>query len=671
MKFSNPNFLYALFLVVIPIIIHLFNFRRYKKFIFPNIQFLKEVEQKTSSVKNLKHLWVLISRIIFLSALVFVFAGPYWENNESGLNKGDKKVSIFIDNSFSMDLLGKEGNLIEIAKNKASTIVKSYNPGDRFQILTHDMTGSMQRLLSRDEALDQIDKIQVSSKTHYFSEILNRQKSALENDPEKKAVYFQIGDFQKTFFDWESNTDSAIDLRIIPLKSNDLNNLVLDSVYLESPFVKSGSNVELKIRVKNFAKQEIENASINLFINGVQKGIQNFSINSGSEEWLSLFFIADKEGWLDCRLEINDESVKFDNSLFFTLFVKPQMQVMVINGNLSSNFPSQAFATDSFFKVSNVDIKQINYGEINNHSFIVLNGPEEIGTALGDELVKFVQRGGDLCIFPPASSELNSSWKSFLANFNLAISNSSENKEKIAEIDLENPLFDGILEKKSNDIALPELFRIFNDNPSSRKGIILMKTLSGKPFLEEINDFEGKLYLYYSALNPDWNSFGKHGLFLPTLFSMAFNSEKQSKSYYYLGTDDNAKISLSQKGEQAIKLRKAEKEWIPGFNYRSNELWLDFSEGPDEVGIFEVSNASDSILSKIAFNYNRAESNPELASAEELSEILGVKVLDVKNDQVLKSEILSLEEGIPLWKWFLILSLAGLVSEILILRFWK
>ncbi len=671
MKFSNPNFLYALFLVIIPIIIHLFNFRRYKKFVFPNIKFLKEVEQKTSSVKNLKHLWVLISRVVFLSALVFVFAGPYIDKGDSNLNKGNKKVSIFIDNSFSMDLLGKEGNLIEIAKNKASTIVKSYNPADRFQILTHDMTGAMQRLLSRDEALEQIDKIQVSSKTHYYSEILNRQKAALENDPEKKSVFFQISDFQKSFFDWENNSDSALDLRLIPLNTQDLNNLVLDSVYLEVPFVKSGSSVELKVRVKNFGKQVIENAGLNLFINGVQKGIQNFSINPGSEEWLSVFFIADKEGWLDCRLELNDESVKFDNSLFFTLYVKPQMRVMVINGKQSSNFPSQAFYTDSFFKVSNIDINQINYGEINNHSFIVLNGPEEIGSALSDELVKFVQNGGDLCVFPPTSNELSSSWKNFLSNFNIALSNSIENKEKISEIDFENPLFDGILEKKSNDIAFPEVFRVFSGNSTSRKGIILMKTLSGKPFLEEINDFDGKLYIFYSALNSDWNNFGKHGLFLPSLFSMAFNSEKLSKSYYYLGTNENAKISVNQKGEQAIKLRKEKKEWIPGFSFKSNELWLDFSEGPDEVGIFDVINSGDSLLSKLAFNYNRAESNPELIKTDDLSQILGAKVLDVKNDQVLKSEILSLEEGIPLWKWFLILSLAGLVSEILILRFLK
>ena len=49
MKFLYPQFLYALALVAIPIIIHLFNFRKFRTVYFSNVQFLKSVKEKTKS----------------------------------------------------------------------------------------------------------------------------------------------------------------------------------------------------------------------------------------------------------------------------------------------------------------------------------------------------------------------------------------------------------------------------------------------------------------------------------------------------------------------------------------------------------------------------------------------------------------------------------------------
>ena len=64
MKFVNPYFLFGLLSVAIPVIIHLFNFRRFKKVYFSNVEFLKELKQETQKQSRLKHLLVLISRIL-------------------------------------------------------------------------------------------------------------------------------------------------------------------------------------------------------------------------------------------------------------------------------------------------------------------------------------------------------------------------------------------------------------------------------------------------------------------------------------------------------------------------------------------------------------------------------------------------------------------------------
>ncbi|MCX6185937.1 MAG: BatA domain-containing protein, partial [Bacteroidetes bacterium] len=77
MQFVYPGFLFALFAISIPIIIHLFNFRRYKKIVFSDIRFLKQVIEKNQKQQNIKNWLVLLCRILAISFLVIAFAQPY------------------------------------------------------------------------------------------------------------------------------------------------------------------------------------------------------------------------------------------------------------------------------------------------------------------------------------------------------------------------------------------------------------------------------------------------------------------------------------------------------------------------------------------------------------------------------------------------------------------
>ena len=83
MNFVYPAFLYALSLIAIPIIIHLFNFRRYRTVYFTNVKFLKEIKEETAVQSRLKHWLVLISRILAIIFLVLAFAQPIIPLKES------------------------------------------------------------------------------------------------------------------------------------------------------------------------------------------------------------------------------------------------------------------------------------------------------------------------------------------------------------------------------------------------------------------------------------------------------------------------------------------------------------------------------------------------------------------------------------------------------------
>lgn len=61
MQFKNPEILYALFLLLIPIIIHLFQFRKFQKEAFTNVAFLKEVSIQTRKSSQLKKWLALLA----------------------------------------------------------------------------------------------------------------------------------------------------------------------------------------------------------------------------------------------------------------------------------------------------------------------------------------------------------------------------------------------------------------------------------------------------------------------------------------------------------------------------------------------------------------------------------------------------------------------------------
>ena len=112
MQFKHPEILYFLFLLLIPILVHLFQLRRFKKEYFTNVQFLKELNLQTRKSSKIKKWLLLATRLLLLTALIFAFAQPFFKSKE---NTAAKETFIVLDNSFSMQAQGKKGPLLKRA----------------------------------------------------------------------------------------------------------------------------------------------------------------------------------------------------------------------------------------------------------------------------------------------------------------------------------------------------------------------------------------------------------------------------------------------------------------------------------------------------------------------------------------------------------------------------
>ncbi|MBP5546951.1 MAG: BatA and WFA domain-containing protein [Bacteroidales bacterium] len=205
MIFANPIFLWGLLALFIPIAVHFFNFRRYRKVYFSNVDRLMEVKTEKRKVSQLRRWLVLLMRCLAIAALVLAFAQPTLPGSGQQLQPGTTAVSVYIDNSFSMENSGSDGSQLETAKQKAREIVAAYRPGDRFQLLSNTLAGEEFRWLSREEFLDAVDALQVNPASRRLSEVAQRQADFLGQSNAANCHAYIVSDFQTSAADLTQN----------------------------------------------------------------------------------------------------------------------------------------------------------------------------------------------------------------------------------------------------------------------------------------------------------------------------------------------------------------------------------------------------------------------------------------------------------------------------------
>ena len=268
MQFVFPTFLWTLFILAIPVLIHLFYFRRYKKIEFTNVRFLKELVEETATRNRIKNLLILLARLCALAALILAFAQPFSNNGQSAI-KQTQSISIYIDNSWSMNANSEDGSLLQKAKRRTRDIILASSDNDRFQLLTNDFEGKHQRLVSKDDALIFLEEIKSGPAVQPLSKIIAKQSQCFKNAGVGHGIAYLLSDFQRSICDLDSNlVDSSLAINLVPIQSVEENNVSIDTAYFDSPVLLPGQTHALIYKVSNFGNSPVDNLSTSYSING-------------------------------------------------------------------------------------------------------------------------------------------------------------------------------------------------------------------------------------------------------------------------------------------------------------------------------------------------------------------------------------------------------------------
>lgn len=642
MQFKHPEILYFLFLLVIPILVHLFQLRRFKKEYFTNVRFLKELSIQTRKSSKIKKWLLLATRLLLLTCIIIAFAQPFFKAKEAKNNSNE--MYIVLDNSFSMQAKGQKGELL---KRAVQELLENTPENQTFSLITNSEIFWNTDIKSIRTELQNLKYSALPFQLESAMAKIKSRKSAFNKDV--VVITDAVGLQPKQLKSIDRNFNTYF---IIP-EAEQKNNASIDSVFIHQNL---DDFYEIGLKLSAFGEKDKQ---IPVALYNQNKLIAKTLTKFENKEKTIYFTIPKKD--FHGYASIIDNGLEYDNNLYFSISKPKKNNIISIGQAEKSNFLSRIYTNDEF-NFNNFAIETLDYNALEKQNTIVLNELDEIPQALQTTLKSFVEKGGNLILIPSAKTS-TANINPFLKIFGNIQFQSLENKEKlITKINFNHPLFRGVFENKVNNFQYPKTKTSF-EIEGSAPAVLYYEDQTA--FLTSINNPLSSVYIFTAPINPENSNFQQSPLIVPVFYKMGINNQNNGANALTIGNNNPFLVDETLSKDEILKVRNDTETFIPVQQILNDKVKLTFNDYPEQAGNFGVYNQKNR-LQNISFNYNRTESNIEQTNKDALSEY---KTIDSIN--TLFDTIQTDRTDNQIWKWFVIFALLFLVTEMAIIRFVK
>jgi len=638
MQFKYPEILWGLLLLLIPILIHLFQLRRFKKTPFTNVKFLKLVVSESRKSSTLKKWLLLLARLGLLAALVIAFAQPFIANKTA---TQEKETVFYLDDSFSMDAQIENENLF---RSTIQDFIKYIPTDQHFTLFTNkrvfkdvEIKDIQNELLNLTPTAEQLE----------LSEIVLKGNTYFSDNPASLKNLVVISDFQQRMgsvltVDSLNNTN----IRYIKPSNITINNTAIDSVFIGA---STNENIEVVARLSTTSSEE--SLPVSLFNKDelIAKTAAKFDYNKKAE----VRFTISTKDVIEGRVAITDTGLEYDNQFYFNIDQKSKIKVLVI-GNNTSNFLKRIYSNDEF-ETTFTTLSQLNYSTIENQDLVILNEIQKLPSPLITAINSLNNNGDSFVLIPAIDGDIASYNELSLPHNESRYSNIVKQEIPISTIKTAHPLFTNVFEKQVTDFQFPTVKQYYR---TISKAPVAIEFQNREPFLIGSNS----AYFFTAPIGDDNSNFKNSPLIVPTFYNMGTNSLKLAPLYAVLENEVEIELPIMLQQDDIIKLVSQENEFIPQQRVLPKKVQVRFIDNPKEAGIYNIV-YNDNILKHISFNFNRKE-----------SELLYAQLPTEFSDTSLSNFFLETQKNNAInefWKWFVILALAFVFIETLLQRFLK
>ena len=672
MSFIYPQFLWALAVLSIPLIIHLFNFRRYQTIYFSNTWFLQSLQKNSRAINRLRQFFIMLARMLALAALVFAFAQPYLPKGENAVGQTRRAV-IYVDNSLSMSASGAESNLLNKARQRAVEIARSLPENVEIQVLTNTFKSSSQQFYQPEAAVDQIDRIQNSYRFRTSGEILERVRGALDDyqlDSNNRLQVYLLSDFPgNAYKDWE-NTPEFWDVNAIPLRSlQKVNNLAIDSVWLSTPVLIKELPQTINVKIQNYSEESFEQIPLELLVEGQRRAYQSVDIPANGFKVQEFEFYPSGPRLQQAKIELQHGELSFDNTMHLAFAINQRKKVLITGTDPHAGKLRKLFK-DSTFEITVQQSSELDYQKLRAQDLVIVNGLPQLSEGLNTSLQEVLNNGHNVFFIPEPGD--NQALSETLEALNAGkLGNRQEDSLRAAEINYDDPYFANVFLEKVEQPSLPRVRGYYN--LQLKQSYPLLSLENRAPLIARQKSGNGDIFVAAAVLGDSSTSLWSHPIARPIFMNAALYSGIYSPLYLQAGRSGTyQEVRQKVGGDKPLRLAIGEKKVIPPQRKDGDivKIFLPPQETPP--GIYPVEYESEKI-GQVAVNVDSRESATRYLSDAELKELFdlsGSSVYSADNEQ-LGYQIRTELTGVRLWRWFILGALVFLLSEILLIKLWR
>ena len=637
MHFRHPEILYFFFLLAIPVIVHLFQLRKFKKEYFTNVKFLQQLDIKTRKSSQIKKWLLLFTRLLLLSCIILAFAQPFFKAE----NAADKNNPLYVvlDNSHSMQAVGKQGELL---KRCVQDLLQNIPENQTFTLLTNDNSFYDSDIKSVERDLQNLG---FSPNEFSLENQLLRIKS--HKAEQKKDVLIITDAYSVKAGDLEVLKEFPNLVFHLPKAENQYNASV-DSVFVEED---SDEFYKLKVLISEYGTPK---NPISVALYNQSEPVAKTLISEGEKE---ITFSIPKENFSGF-VQIEDNALEYDNTYFFSLTKPEKIKVLSIGENSESDFLSKIY-TDREFDYSHFEIRSLDYNNIENQDVVILNELSEIPQSLMVTLKSFAENSGTIILIPSEKNPVGNLNEFTTQLGNLQFKHLNSHKKLITRIGFEHPVFRNVFERRTDNFQYPNVEKSFELNGSLPP---VLSFEDGSPFLTEIPLSDTSVFVFSAPLNKENTNFTNSPLVVLSFYNMAKNQAVSTVQSRFIGSEEPFFAEATLSKEELITLKNEKEEFIPLQQIFNRKVKLTFNDFPKTSGVFGVYKNTESITD-LGFNYSRTESDITQSNSEVLS--------DFKQQNITQffDEYQTGRTDNDLWRLLVVLALLFVVVEILIQKF--
>ena len=650
MSFLYSSFLWALLLVAVPIVIHLFNFRRYKKIYFPNLRFLEQVTATTQSRTRLRKLLILLFRSLFVICLVLAFAYPFLKDKLQPY-KRSYNVAIYLDNSYSMMRTNSKGTLLDQAKAAAADYINSLPSDAAIYVLDNSLQASQSQRFSSADAVRKVAAIDYSPLTADYPKVVERASNIMRSTQDDKQLLL-ITDLQRTSSLPEFSADTTLSISYYPLSSEQEKELYIDSISVSAEVLKSGSTYALLVYLANGSTSAVENVAVRLNLNGGQVAVQNVNVGGESVAVVELPFSVSSTGWIQGNIEVDAATSVDVMPYYWTTYVPDELPILLVGDEQALSYQStlRILKTEPVFKIYSASVSEAAALQLPKYSAVVLAGTNLLSGGLLTRLTSYVKGGGNILLLP--DGKLANALSSIHPNIRVN-PNAVNQLLQIEEKGLAHPFFSGVYDKSKGNLIMPTISSYYSANVSKDETVLTFT--NGAPALVSASIGEGRVTSFTFNPAPPNANLLEHHLMLSTVFrSILYKPVPTALSYEVkqgvrLASPSGATVTA----KEVLALQKEDFSVVP----QQSQGGFYITEPPTQAGYYSLVADGRDTLALYAFNPAKEEKKAGYYSQQDIEKSAASTLL-------LDQDTALAEAGFgEAWKLFIILAAIFLLLE--------